>query len=71
MDRSNYSNIITLARTPEDIAKVKLILNELPNSNLKDVPDPYHGGENGFENVYQMLDLACEHIAKKITSIKN
>ena len=40
MDTSNYRNIIKLARTPEDMSKVKLILDELPNYNLKDVPDP-------------------------------
>ena len=66
MDSSNYRNIIKLARTPEDIAKVKLILEEIPNYNLKDVPDPYYGGTNGFANVYNILDLACQKIAQKI-----
>lgn len=69
MDTSNYRNIVKLARTPEDIDKVKLILDELQNHNLKDVPDPYYGGTNGFENVFKMLDLACKNIAKKLTSI--
>jgi len=68
MDSSNFKNIVKLARTPEDIAKVKLILDEIPNYNLKDVPDPYYGGENGFENVFQMLDLASDNIAKKLSS---
>ncbi len=69
MDTSNYRNIVKLARTPEDIDKVKLILDELQNHNLKDVPDPYYGGTNGFENVFKMLDLACNNIAKKLTLI--
>jgi protein-tyrosine phosphatase len=69
MDTSNYRDIIQLAQTPNDISKVKLILDEIPNFNLKDVPDPYYGGVNGFDNVYHMLDLACNSIAKKITSI--
>ena len=69
MDTSNYRNIIKLGRTPEDIDKVKLILDELPSFNLKDVPDPYYGGTNGFENVFKMLDLACNNIAEKLTSI--
>jgi protein-tyrosine phosphatase len=29
------------------------------------VPDPYYGGDDGFEDVYQMLDQACEMIEKK------
>ncbi|MDB2385683.1 low molecular weight phosphotyrosine protein phosphatase, partial [Polaribacter sp.] len=30
------------------------------------VPDPYHGGENGFDNVYEMLDKACAVVAEKL-----
>ena len=65
MDTSNYKNIIKLARNPEDISKVRFILDEILNYNLKDVPDPYYGGENGFDAVYEMLDTACEIIANK------
>jgi len=68
MDGSNYDNVIALARNEADTAKVKLILNEVfPNENL-DVPDPYYGGSFGFKNVYNMLDEACEVIAKKINT---
>lgn len=67
MDDSNYHNIIGLSRNDEDVQKVKMILNELePNLNVN-VPDPYYGGEQGFENVYQMLDEACTVIASKIS----
>ena len=66
MDESNYQNILSLARNSDDEQKVQLILNEIDaNSNI-DVPDPYYGGNDGFENVYQMLDEACEIIASKI-----
>ena len=66
MDNSNYSNIVSLARDQSDVAKVKLILNEVfPNENL-DVPDPYTGGIHGFKSVYKMLDQACEQIVKNI-----
>jgi protein-tyrosine phosphatase len=66
MDTSNYSNVINLASNEEQKSKVKLILNEVfPNENIE-VPDPYYGGDSGFENVFQMLDQACNEIAKKI-----
>lgn len=66
MDESNYQNILSLARNSEDEKKVHLILNESqPNQNLS-VPDPYYGGKDGFENVYQMLDEACTVIASKL-----
>ena len=66
MDESNFSNVVKIARNDEDIAKVTLILNEVhPNKNFE-VPDPYYGGDYGFDNVYKMLDEACEIIAKKL-----
>lgn len=66
MDESNYQNVIKLSRNETDTNKVKIILNEVyPNQNY-DVPDPYYGGNNGFENVYKMLDEACSNISKKL-----
>ena len=66
MDESNYQNILSLSRNNEDEQKVQLILNEIDTNSNQDVPDPYYGGNDGFENVYQMLDEACEIIASKI-----
>jgi len=66
MDNSNYRDIMHLAKTPEHKSKVNLILNELfPDENV-DVPDPYYGAVNGFDNVYQMLDEVAEIIAQKL-----
>lgn len=70
MDMSNYNDVIALARNEQDKKKVKLILNEIfPGENVE-VPDPYHGGNEGFNNVYQMLDEACAVIAKKLEAEK-
>lgn len=67
MDQSNYNNILALAETEADRKKVYMILNQIsPNSNAE-VPDPYYGGDQGFENVYQMLDEACAIFAKKLS----
>lgn len=66
MDNSNYADVISLANNENQRKKVKLILNEVfPGENV-DVPDPYQGGEQGFENVYQMLNEACEIIANNL-----
>lgn len=66
MDNSNYKDVIRLAQNTEAKSKVSLILNELfPGENV-DVPDPYFGLEDGFANVYGMLDEACEIIAEKL-----
>ena len=69
MDKSNFENVVRMAQNIEDISKVKLILNESePNKNLE-VPDPYYGGNSGFDDVYNMLDEACNIIATRL--IKN
>ena len=66
MDNSNLENVLSLATSNADRAKVSLILDHIfPNENV-DVPDPYYGGNLGFDNVYQMLDNACEQIAVKL-----
>lgn len=66
MDKSNYVNVCKLAPNDELIDKVELILNEShPNQDLE-VPDPYYGGEQGFENVFQLLNEACDVVKNKI-----
>ena len=65
MDQSNYQDVLALARNNNDEQKVHLIL-ESSESMLKDVPDPYYGGDDDFEYVYQMLNEACENIKNKL-----
>jgi len=68
MDQSNYKNVMDLAPDDRAKSKVKMILNELhPNKNI-DVPDPYYGGQNGFDDVFDMLDEACIQIANQLLS---
>jgi len=59
MDTSNYRDILAMAENEEQTAKVKMILNESEPGINKSVPDPFYG-DDGFEQVYQMLDEACE-----------
>ncbi len=66
MDKSNYENVCRLAPNDEVKKKVQLILNEYhPDKNME-VPDPYYGGDNGFDDVYNMLNEACEKIKIKL-----
>jgi protein-tyrosine phosphatase len=62
MDSSNYSDIISLARNENDKRKVELILDKVYPGSQMSVPDPYFGGEQGFEHVYILLDKACDEI---------
>ena len=66
MDKSNYAHLTSLAENKEERKKIRMILNEINPNTYESVPDPYYGGENGFQNVYNMLEKACKKIAKQI-----
>lgn len=68
MDKSNLRNVMALASSEQDRQKVKLILNELNPNTDQEVPDPYFGGQAGFDHVYALLDEATD---KLINNIKN
>lgn len=55
MDKSNYSNVLDLARHENDKLKVDLFLNILHPGQNQEVPDPYFGGEAGFEHVFNLV----------------
>ena len=67
MDRSNFSDVMDLAVNEKDREKVRLILDEIHPGDKRDVPDPYYGGPGGFDNVYAMLDEACDRIANRLS----
>ena len=66
MDTNNYAHLISLGETKEEQEKIRLILNEINPLACESVPDPYFGGGNGFQIVYDMLDKACDNIASSI-----
>ncbi|MBT8222816.1 MAG: low molecular weight phosphotyrosine protein phosphatase [Eudoraea sp.] len=65
MDQSNYQDVLELAQQESHIRKVRLILEET-NLDYEEVPDPYYGGESGFDHVYQLLDNACNVLAERL-----
>ena len=52
MDKQNLMDLRSLASNDNEMSKIKLVLEN------DDVPDPYYGGEEGFENVFKLLDQA-------------
>ena len=68
MDKSNLTDVLRLASSKEDSQKVELILKQFESPEVLSVPDPYYGGDQGFEHVYHLLDKACQQI---INNIKN
>jgi len=66
MDFSNFMNIISKARNEDDKAKVAMIMDVVSPGNNRSVPDPFYGGLEGFEEVFDMLDEAAIKIAEKL-----
>jgi protein-tyrosine phosphatase len=66
MDTNNYAHLISLASTETERDKIRMILNEINPKAYQSVPDPYYGGENGFQDIYNMLDKACDKIIQNI-----
>lgn len=61
MDESNLSNVLKLARSADDEAKVELITKYDPRPKHSSiVEDPYYGNITDFENVYEQLVICCE-----------
>jgi protein-tyrosine phosphatase len=67
MDSSNYTNITRLAPDEASKAKVRLIMNEAYPGENRQVPDPYTGGQRGFEDVYDMLELAIDKFLEQLS----
>ena len=60
MDKSNYRDVLSMASDAAMEKKVGLFLNQAwPEKDLE-VPDPYFGGQHGFERVYTLLERAAE-----------
>lgn len=66
MDKSNYQNVVKLAKNEEQKAKVDLFLNLAYPGEDREVPDPYFGGEEGFQEVYTMLNKAADELIKEV-----
>lgn len=69
MDASNMNNVLSLARNDADRQKVDLFLNHLYPGENRSVPDPWFGGDEGFEEVYQLLEKAADKCVEELKLI--
>lgn len=66
MDNSNLTHLLNMA--PDGSAdKVSLLLSHA-GSTTTDVPDPYYGGDNGFEQVLDLVEQACDALLAAVQS---
>lgn len=69
MDRSNHQNIMRLKNASKHISKIKL-MREFDPAQGDEVPDPYYGGEQGFQEVFEILDRSVEGFISHLRSQK-
>src|SRR3954467_11843603 len=71
MDEENRTALLRVAPDDEGRAKLRLVREFDPASNGApglDVPDPYFGGEQGFENVLDLVDAAARGLLDELSS---
>lgn len=59
MDDENVQTLKSMARNDEDLMKIHKMTDFSKEWGYKEVPDPYFGGEEGFELVLDLLEDAC------------
>jgi protein-tyrosine phosphatase len=68
-DESNARDLRRLAADDEQREKIRLLRSYDPDSVAAgelDVPDPYYGGPDGFENVLDLIDRACRGLLEEL-----
>ncbi|MDC0302647.1 low molecular weight phosphotyrosine protein phosphatase [bacterium] len=70
MDNENFQNVIKLATTEEERAKVRKFTDFCSQHDPGEVPDPYYGGNAGFELVADLIEDGAKglltHLKKEI-----
>jgi len=66
MDDNNYRDLCLFARDKSDIARISKMTDYCRISKHSSIPDPYYGGDEGFELVLDILDDACSGLLKYI-----
>ncbi|WP_442923286.1 low molecular weight protein-tyrosine-phosphatase [Microcoleus sp. A2-D3] len=68
MDRDNYRNILAVDTAGKYKDKVRLMCDFCQQYDLKEVPDPYYGGPEGFDRVIDLLMDASEGLLEYVIS---
>ena len=64
MDSENRSDLLALA--PEGTESKICMLRDFDPAGPGDVPDPYYGGDRGFEQAYDMVRRSCVQLLERV-----
>ena len=65
MDSENYQNLMDLCPSGFE-SKVKKLLSYSTLALNQDVPDPYYGGDDGFNRVLDLIEDACTQLLTQV-----
>ncbi len=65
MDEDNYTSL-SLVCPAEHQRKLRLLMEYATHWGEREVPDPYYGGDQGFERVFDMVEAACRGLLEEI-----
>ena len=66
MDESNHENVLKLDTDLMHTSKVVMLLNEVAPGANESVPDPYFGGDRGFDSVHAMISSAADNVLNRM-----
>lgn len=67
MDNNNYMNVKKLASSEEDVSKIHRMTDFSSKFSDHDhVPDPYYGGDDGFNLVMDLLEDAAKGLLEEV-----
>lgn len=67
MDRSNLDELEAI-RPLESRCRLELVMTLAPDYGVEEVPDPYYGGEDGFQRVIDMLEAAADRLVEELSA---
>ena len=69
MDQDNLSTL--QSRAPKSaLERIRLFLEFAPHLGLNAVPDPYYGGDDGFEEVLDLIEAASDGLIAYLTGVR-
>ena len=66
MDASNHRELINQGTPRNKVHLMRSFDPTITTNKAPDVPDPYYGGDDGFDKVYEMLMRACEGLLESL-----
>ena len=66
MDKSNLNDVLYFDENDQHDGKVRLFREFDPEPGDYQVPDPYYGGRDGFENVFNIVDRTAEMLLHRL-----